>query len=172
MCPVLAALLIGMASTPAEVEREGVRIAVTISSHIYVWEVTNLGSDPITTFEIDNHNCYQHIVPDGWAYEADRRRYRAWAVSAEAAIQPGRSKSFSARTSSGGNALGTVSAQVGLGPDGQRTVVFDEVWGTVRKPRGLVALVGVVVSALVAFHAVMLSRRARPEEAPSLTGGP
>ncbi|MHC4420910.1 MAG: hypothetical protein ACYS1E_09990 [Planctomycetota bacterium] len=172
MSPMLAVLLIGMASTPAEVEQEGVRIGVTISSHIYVWEVTNLGPEPITSFEIDNHNCYQHIVPDGWAFEADRRRYRAWATSAEAAIQPNQSKSFSARTSSGGNALGAVPVRVGLGPDGQRTVVFANVWGTVRKPRGLVALVAVLMSAVVAFHALMLSRRAQREEAPALTGDP
>ncbi|MHC4210989.1 MAG: hypothetical protein ACYSWT_14890 [Planctomycetota bacterium] len=62
--------------------------------------------------------------------------------------------------------------RVGLGPDGQRTVVFANVWGTVRKPRGLVALVAVLMSAVVAFHALMLSRRAQREEAPALTGDP
>jgi hypothetical protein len=35
-----------------------------------------------------------------------------------------------------------------------------------------VALVAVLMSAVVAFHALMLSRRARREQAPALTGDP
>jgi hypothetical protein len=172
MSPVLGVILIALASTPAEVEKEGVRIAVTINSHIYVWEVTNLGTEPITSFEITHDNCYQHMAPDGWATEADYHRFRAWATSDEAAIQPNQSKTFSSRTSSGGNALGTVPVSVGLGSGGQRTVVFEEVWGMVKKPRGLVALVAVVISAIVILHVYLLTRRGRPETAPSLTEAP
>jgi hypothetical protein len=172
MWPCLAAVLIGMASPPAEVEQEGVRIAVTLSSHIYMWDVTNLGPEPITSFEIAYHRCYQHIVPEGWEYEVDRRLFRAWAVDPEAAIQPNQTRSFRARTASGGNRLGTVTARVGLGPDGARTVVFEEVWGPVKKSRGLVALVAVLVGVIAAFHAVMLGRRARTKERDPITAGP
>jgi hypothetical protein len=136
-----------------------VRIAVTLSSHIYLWEVTNLGAEPITSFEIEYHRCYQHIAPEGWEYEVDRRLFRAWAVEPEAAILPGQTGTFRARTASGGNRLGTVTARVGLGPDAARTVVFEAVWGPVKKSRGLVALVVGLVSAVALFHALMLRRR-------------
>jgi len=171
MWPCLAVLLIGVA-TPAEVEKDAVRIAVTLNSHIYLWDVTNLGTEPITSFEIEYHRCYQHIVPEGWEYEVDRRLFRAWATEPEAAILPNQTRSFRARTASGGNALSTVTARVGRGPDGQHTVVFEKVWGPVRKSRGLVGLVAVLVGAIAAFHGLMLSRRARREEPDSITAGP
>ena len=171
MWPCLAVLLIGVA-TPAEVEKDAVRIAVTLSSHLYMWDVTNLGTEPITSFEVEYNRCYQHIVPEGWEYEVDRRLLRAWATDPEAAILPNQTRSFRARTASGGNALGTVTVRVGLGPDGQRTAVFEKVWGPVRKSRGLVALVAVLVGAIAAFHALVLSRRERRVETASITADP
>ncbi|MHC5005933.1 MAG: hypothetical protein ACYTGF_01090 [Planctomycetota bacterium] len=171
MWPCLAVLLIGMA-TPAEVETDAVRIAVTLNSHIYMWDVTNLGTEPITSFEIEYHRCYQHIVPEGWEYEVDRRLFRAWATDPESAILPDQTRSFRARTASGGNALGTVTARVGLGPEGQHTVVFEKVWGPVKKSRGLVGLVAVLVAAIAAFHAVVLSRRERSVETASISRDP
>ena len=171
MWPCLVVLLIGMA-TPAEVEKDAVRIAVTLRSHLYMWDVTNLGTEPITSFEIEYHRCYQHIVPEGWEFEVDRRLWRAWATDPEAAILPNQTRSFRARTASGGNALGAVTARVGLGADGQRIVVFEKVWGPVKKSRGLVALVAVLVGAIAAFHALVLGRRERRVETATITADP
>lgn len=168
MLPALVAAAV-IASPPAVVEKGGVRIAVTIMSHIYSWEVTNLGTEPITGFEVEYTRCYQHHAPDGWAVEADGRLFTARmtqpeqldrVTGASPAIAPGRSATFSARTSSGGNALGAVTARVTVdADDGPRTIEFDEVWGPVAKPRALIVLVAALLGGLAIAHTVILVRR-------------
>jgi hypothetical protein len=151
-------LVIALAATPAEVEQDGVAVAVTVKSHIYEWAVTNHTDRPITSFEIEYHRCYQHVVPLGWTYELiDRRVFRARAESDDAAIRPGGAGNFRMRAASGGNALGTVPVRLGLGADGE-AIVIDAVWGPVPKPRSLVVLVAVLLSMLAVAHALVLHR--------------
>jgi hypothetical protein len=158
MCLPVAVLAVALAATPAAVEQDGIAIATTISSHIYEWAVTNHTDRPITRFEIEYHRCYQPVVPLGWSYELiDRRVFRARAESADAAIRPGATGNFRMRAASGGNALGTVPARLGLGSGGD-TIVIERVWGPVEKPRSLVALVVVLLSGLAVAHALVLHR--------------
>jgi hypothetical protein len=153
-----AVLAVGLAAPPADVEQDGIAITTTITSHLYEWAVTNHTDRPITSFEIGYHRCYQHVVPMGWTYELiDRRVFRARAASDDAAIRPGAAGHFRMRTASGGNALGAVPVRVGLGPDGE-TIVVENVWGPVEKPRSLVVLVAVLLSVLVVAHALVLQR--------------
>jgi hypothetical protein len=57
-------------------------------------------------------------------------------------------------------------AQITVGASPQRTLVFDEVWGPVPKPRGLVALVAVTIGAITVIHMLILLRCARPKATP------
>ena len=36
--------LLAVSLTPSTVEHKGVRVSVSIQSHIYTWEITNLGA--------------------------------------------------------------------------------------------------------------------------------
>ena len=77
MTPWLAAVVAALAFVPADVEREGVRVEVSVRAHVYTWTVTNLSAPPITTFEVAYHNCYSERAPEGWEVVLDADRLRA-----------------------------------------------------------------------------------------------
>ena len=164
--------------TPAEVEKDGVRVRVSIQAHVYTWEVTNLGVPPITSFELEPYHCYDYQAPDGWTVEKSKERFRAWTVNADSAIRPRQSKTFSARVSSQGAVLGNVPLSLGFEPDSAEPLTFEAVWGPVHKPRSMVALVAATLIVLAAVHALILWRRsprafppaATPREGPPSSG--
>ena len=70
MSPWFAALLASaMSLTPAAVEKDGVRIEVSIDAHIYTWTVTNLDAPPIMSFEFEYAHTYNPHAPMGWKLE-------------------------------------------------------------------------------------------------------
>ncbi len=164
MTPWLAALVAALASVPADVEREGVRVEVSVRAHVYTWTVTNVSAPPITTFEVAHHNCYSERAPEGWEVVLERDRMRAWTNDPRRAIRPGRSGRFSAQVSSGGAVLGAVPLTIGFGPDPGNdlaTIRFEEVWGPVRMPTSAFVTVAVTIMGVAVLHALLLGRKSR-----------
>ena len=52
MWPLTVLLLAAGSFVPAQVEQDGIRVRVSVKSHVYTWEVTNVAAPPITSFEI------------------------------------------------------------------------------------------------------------------------
>ncbi len=150
--------LLAVSLTPPTVEHEGVRVSVSVQSHIYTWEITNLGAPPISSFEIELHNTYNQQAPAGWAIEIDGDRFRTWATDKKEAIYPNQTKEFTARVSSGGAVLGRISLTVGF-DDALEPLTVDAVWGPVREPRSMVVLVALTVAGIAVVHALVLTRR-------------
>lgn len=172
MTPWLAALVTALAAVPADVEREGVRVEVSVRAHVYTWTVTNLSAPPITTFEVAHHNCYSERAPEGWEVVLEPDRIRAWTSDPRLAIRPGRSASFTAQVSSGGAVLGAVPLTLGFAPAppaGQApdlgtdpgTIRFEEVWGPVRMPTSAFVTVAVTIVGVAVLHALLLGRKSR-----------
>lgn len=160
MGPWLVVLLSIMATTPAEVEQDGVRVEVSVVAHLYTWQVKNLNAPPIMSFEVQAHHTYNQTVPKGWRYTDEGGRFRAWTDEETWAIRPKRSGSFGARVSSGGAVLGSVPASVGFA-GGQPAVTFPGVWGPVARSRNTIVLVALTIVGLVLIHWALLARRSR-----------
>ena len=150
--------LLAVSLTPSTVEHQGVRVSVSIQSHIYTWQITNLGAPPITSFEIEPHNTYDEHAPAGWAIEIDGDRFRAWATDEKEAIHPNQTKEFTVRVSSRGAVLGRIPLTVGF-DDALEPLTVDAVWGPVRKRRSMVVLVALTVAGIAVAHALVLTRR-------------
>lgn len=164
----MTALLV-VSLTPSTVEHEGVRVSVSIQSHIYTWAITNLGTPPISSFEIELHNTYVQQAPAGWAIEIDGDRFRALATHEREAIHPNQTKEFTARVSSGGAVLGRIPLTVGF--DGAlEPLTLVAVWGPVRKPRSMVVLVALTVAGIAVVHALVLTLRNRKTAAGTAPG--
>jgi len=161
MSPWCVALFVSALSlTPATVEKDGVRVEVSIEAHVYTWTVTNLDAPPITSFDFECARIYNPHAPMGWKLQEAEGRLRAWTEAERWAIERGDSASFDARVTSTGAMLGTVPVIVGFGPD-QPEVVFEKVWGPVPKSPAVIALVAALVTAIGLLHALLLARRER-----------
>lgn len=142
----------------ASFEREGVRIEVTVASHIYRWKVTNLSARPINSFEVGQYHMYNHTVPEGWVMENERELFRARVQDALNAIVPGQSVTFLARVSSAGAVLGRVTAEVGF-EGAASPLVMQDVWGAVHEPMGKILAIPLTLSALALLHTWLMTRR-------------
>jgi hypothetical protein len=170
MAPWFAILLVtAMTATPAEVEKDGVRIEVSLQSQIYTWTVTNVDAPPITTLRFELYHTYNHHVPAGWEYEDSDAVLRAWTDDPDCAIRRGQSQPFSARVASSGAVLGTTSATVGFASH-QAPVTFNAVWGPAPKPRSAIFLVAAMVAAIAIVHVILMAMRDRRRAAPRPTG--
>jgi hypothetical protein len=170
MGPWLAALLAATLNlTPAVVEKDGVRVEVSIQAHIYTWTVTNLDAPPIMSFQFEHAHTYNPHAPNDWELEDVEGRIRAWTDNPRRAIHRGESETFDLRVTSSGAMLGTVPAAVGFGPD-RDPIVFEEVWGPVEKTPAIGALVAVVVAIIALAHVMLLARRARRKDAAAPSG--
>ncbi len=163
---LVRAILIVATLTPPALEKEGVRISVSVRSHIYTWEVANLDAPPITLFEVRAYRCYSQLAPDGWSVEVDGPLFLARAESQRHAILPGQSKVFTARTQSAGAELGRVPASVAVTSGDReastdRIISFPEVWGPVPRRRSMVARVALLVVFIAVIHTVLVARRGR-----------
>jgi hypothetical protein len=150
--PVIILAFLGFAGQRA-LESGGVRIAATLESQVYTWTVTNLAAPAISSFEVGTSKTYLYTVPDGWTWEHQGERFVARTAEPLRAIAPGQSRSFTARVSSAGAALGAVRAVVGFDGGGD-TVAFEGVWGPVPKRRSMVALVVTTLSAIAVAHTI------------------
>ena len=83
----------------ADVEQGGVRISAELRASVYRWTVTNLGSSPIVSFEVDHYKGYNLIAPDGWSQIDDPKLtyFRAWTDDPRRAIRPGESAAVAPR---------------------------------------------------------------------------
>lgn len=143
-----------------EVEQGGVRVRALVGASLYTYELTNIGSDPITRFEVPYHNGYAFTAPDGWSSEVDETTFRAWAKQGRYAILPGRTAQFSFRVTSKGSAvLGNVTVRVEAA-SGESTTLSD-VWGAVALTRGHVPFVAGILIAIFVGHWLMLARNDR-----------
>lgn len=150
----------------ADVEQGGVRISAELRASVYRWTVTNLGSSPIVSFEVDHYKGYNLIVPDGWSQIDDPTLtyFRAWTDDPRRAIRPGESAAFQHRASSSGSDIGLVEVRL-VRASGERVVV-GEVWGTVPGPTSAVVTVAGTLCALMLGHVWMLSVRAKRRDGP------
>jgi hypothetical protein len=142
------------------VEEGCVRVRVQVAASLYTYELTNVGDDPITRFEVPYHNGYAFTVPDGWKSETDEITFRAWATGERYAIHPGHTGEFSFRVTSKGSAvLGHVDVRA-ESASGESTALRN-VWGAVATPRSYVLHVAGVALAIFVVHALLLIRSDR-----------
>jgi len=154
-----AILCVVTALAGAKVEQNGVRVDVSIESQIYRWEVTNVDAPLITRFEIQAHNIYNELAPEGWESELRPGAFHAWTRQDHHAIRRGRSMTFQCRVTSSGASLGLVPLTIGF-HDGN-DVNFDAVWGPVPKPRSLIVVIPALIVVLALLHTAWLVRRHR-----------
>jgi len=145
----------------ADVEQGGVRISGELRASVYRWTVTNLGSSPIVSFEVDHYKGYNLIAPDGWSQIDDPKLtyFRAWTDDPRRAIRPGESATFQHRASSSGSDIGLVEMRLERA-SGERVVV-GEVWGTVPGPTSAVMTVAGTLCVLMLGHVWLLRVRAK-----------
>lgn len=153
-------LLLALALPPGQFEAGGVRIDVTLKSHLYTWTVTNVDAPPIVSFEIHQYGTTEEVAPEGWNLVVDGPHYLAWTDDPRIAIAPGGSKTFHTKVKSTGAALGLVPAGVGFA-EGHPAVSFAAVWGPVPKRLSMVAIVTLTVAGLAAGHTLILERWVR-----------
>ena len=133
------------------------RVRAQVGASLYTYELTNLGHDPITQFEVPYHNGYAFSVPDGWKSEADETTFRAWATSERYAIHSGHTSAFSFRVTSKGSAvLGYVDVRA-ESASGESTTLRN-VWGAVARTPGQSLQVAGVVLAIFVVHGLLLAR--------------
>lgn len=152
---------------PAEhAEHDGIRITVTVEANVYTWLLENMDAAPITSIEMPQKNCYNQRLPLGWSWEYEDDYFRARTDDPANAIGPGRTGEFTTRVSSTGAVLGHVPIKVGFEGDAQ-LVVFEPLWGPVRKPISMVLLVALTIAGVAIMHMALLvwlskRRRAKP----------
>ena len=159
MWPLTVLLLAAGSFVPAQVEQDGIRVRVSVKSHVYTWEVTNVAAAPIMSFEIAVHKSYDYQAPPGWTAERNKQRFRAWTDDRDSAIRVNRSKSFSSRVSSQGAVLGQLPLTLGFDPDSTKVVTIGAVWGPVPKPVSLAVMVAALIVLIAGVHALVLWRR-------------
>ncbi|MCP3904753.1 MAG: hypothetical protein GY715_14090 [Planctomycetes bacterium] len=164
--PVAAlALLVATATAsalpPPRVEQDGVRINVSMRAHVCTYEITNVDAPPITHFEIDAKNTYNHLGPEGWALEVEGDYHLVCRTDAARwAIHPGQTGEFSVRVASASASMGTASALVAF--DGSADPVrFESVWAPIRHPRSFLVMTGIVISAIAILHGLFIARSQR-----------
>ncbi len=158
---LITPLILALAAVPvlSDVQAEDVRLRVWVRASVYTYELTNLGLEPITRFEVPYTNSYYFNVPAGWEYDADDDVFRAWTADPAHAIRCGQAAEFFFRVTSAGAVLGNVAAQVGRG-DGSMTALANT-WGPVPEPRQHMLLVAAVVAGLMMLHAGLAARADR-----------
>jgi hypothetical protein len=155
---LITPMLLALATVPvlSDVQGEGVRLRVWVRASVYTYELTNLGLEPITRFEVPYTNSYYFNVPAGWEHDADDDVFRAWTADPGSAIRCGQAAEFFFRVTSGGAVLGHVAAQVGRG-DGSMTTLVNT-WGPVPEPRQHILFVAAVVAWLMMLHTGVAAR--------------
>ena len=138
-------------------EKDDVQVVVSVNSHKYQWKITNLGSDPITSFRVACHNAYNHKAPDGWNIDFANDRFYAWTDDLRYAIHPRDTKSFSQRFSSMGAVLGEVPLE--LGYENSNSLVFEKVWGISPEPLSKLLVTTITLLAICLFHTILVSLR-------------
>jgi len=105
---------------------EGSQSDLTVKHHYFgrtlTWTITNHRNHPCVRIEIPSAVAYDHVVPDGWEFDAQFSGLRAWTDEPAFSIFPGQSKEF--RITAGGNGTkpGYVEATMEL-TDGSRVDV-------------------------------------------------
>lgn len=156
-CLILA--FIGAMPGQAEFKTDQVNIRVNIQSSVYTYEVTNISSSDIVSFELDQYACYNFTAPDGWEIDLVSGVFKAWAGNAQTAIGPKKTGKFSLRVSSSGAVLGRGLVKLKL--QSGETVTVAGVWAPVREPRSYMVLVASMVLLVLIGHTCILSRRDR-----------
>lgn len=160
--PVLTYLIIVLAVMlpgEAEFKNDQVNVHVNIRANIYTYKVTNLSTSPIVRFEVDEHACYNFMVPEGWEKEISSGLFRAWTTNPQAAIRSNKTAEFSQRVSSTGAVLGRAPAKVQF--QSGKTLMVPEVWVPVSEPASYIALVTGLVLSIVLLHTAILLYRDR-----------
>ena len=144
------------------VEKDGVRVRVSIQAHDYTVQVTNLDVPPITRFEMGQWNAYNFEgpeQPEKWDVDYDRHWFYSWTEDEGSAIRQAETKSFSLRAGSKGAVLGLVPVKLGFASG--ESVVIPDCWGPVPEPSRTVLAVPIMVLAIVVGHTVLVARRQR-----------
>jgi hypothetical protein len=169
---MIGLLLVLATATPPgtfEVEQAGLRIRVYVRAAMYVYEVTNFGTEPITRIEIPCGRAYNYKVPPEWELDAEGAVLRAWTTNPRRAIHPGQKAELSFRMTSGSTCiLGAVDLRA-KSASGQWATVPD-VWGPVFPQRGGILLIPGLVLAIFVFHSLLLARSNRRRRRSAMAG--
>lgn len=154
---LLPALFLASMLNPQTVEQEGVRVETAIQAQVFTWTVTNVDAPPIMSVEIPLYRTYNEFAPDGWNLAVETDSMRAWTEQLSGAIDPGQSKTFSARGGSRSGVLGERTLTIGFDGD-VAPARIPGVWGPVPQPLSLMAAVAATVAGLALVHAVVAGR--------------
>jgi len=160
--PVLTFLLALLAADPvSRIEADGLRVETSVSSQVYVWRISNLGSaPPIESIEITVPLTYDLTVPDGWQYDYRESVFRAWTDRLEYAIQPGRTLQFHGRATSAGGPIARTAMSLGT-LENPRATVLHGVYAPGPRSRSLVWVIALTVAAVGLLHAALVTRQRR-----------
>jgi len=140
-----------------EFKTDKVSISVNIQSSIYTYQVTNLNTSPLVSFEIPEHAAYNFMAPQDWKAEESEGIFKAWTDDFLQGIRPGEKGEFSLRVSSKGAVLGQVPAVIQF--HSGESITIPAVWAPVAEPRSYILLVGGVVLAIFVFHTWIIASR-------------
>lgn len=155
-----------MSPTPgqAEFKTEKVRIITNIQSNIYTYEVTNLSTTDIISFDIKQHAAYNFKAPKDWQIESHSGVFRTWTSEPQAAISPRQTEKFSFRVSSSGASLGYKPVKIGFKSD--KIAIVPAVWTPVPEPCSYIIFVAVLILSILSLHTAILvykDRRTRKD---------
>jgi len=165
---MLACILIalaGVSGNGADFKNDCVSIHVEIASNVYTYRVTNLGTEPIVSFEVEQHASYNFKAPDGWQKNKSPSLFRAWTENSAIGIAPNDTATFSLRVSSEGAVLG--SGRVSVGFRSGQTSELAKVWTPVKEPLSYIMLVaGVFLAIIVMQSAIVIRKRWQTKSKP------
>ena len=157
--------LAGISGNDADFKNDRVSIHVKIASNVYTYRVTNLSTEPIVSFEVEQHAAYNFKIPDGWQKNESPDIFRAWTENPEIGIALNDTATFSLRVSSEGAVLGFGHASVGF-RSGQ-TSELAKVWTPVKEPLSYIMLVaGVFLVIIVVQSAIVIRKRRQTKSKP------
>jgi hypothetical protein len=134
-------------------------VSVNISSSIYTYKVTNLDTDRITGFEIEQHASYDFIVPEGWEKETSLHAFKAYTTKPAYAIELNKTGEFSLRVSSRGAILGKRPVKITF--ESGKTITIPGVRAPAAEPKSYIALVAGMILAIIVIQTVIATRKSR-----------
>ena len=166
MLMYLCAILLAVAPNQKDFIVEDVKITTQVESNIFMYTVTNLGTDPIVGFQMKYYASYYFMAPDGWEKQDVDKVFMAKSKDKETAILQNSSGEFSMRVSSKGAVLGIKPVEVEFASG--RKVIAD-VWAPVVEPASYKVFIITIVLAVLLSHSLLVMRQKKRNSESELT---
>ena len=136
-------------------------VSVNITSSIYTYKVTNLDTDRVAGFEIEQHAAYNFKAPEGWEKETSLNTFKAYATKPLYTIESKKIAEFSLRVSSRGAILGKRPVKITF--ESGKTITIPDVWAPVAEPKSYIVLVAGAILAIIVIQTLIATRKRRQQ---------